>query len=174
MQKKIKNKSNYFLQIILFLSQGFKYFQPWLRGKEELLLTVVNEDLVGERERFITFMGYNSGLFICSLVLHGRLAQMTRFLMHHIIISNCRNDPLLLRLCRPVLQGWRSPGFVVSRASSYTSTSSCNSSDVSPSSSSPSLDSRSSSPLPGEPPGPRDPGSAQSHAHTKAKPQTSR
>ncbi|KAM3850509.1 epididymis-specific alpha-mannosidase [Diretmus argenteus] len=24
---------------------GFKYFQPWLRGKEELLLTVVNEDL---------------------------------------------------------------------------------------------------------------------------------
>lgn len=25
--------------------QGFKYFQPWLRGKEELLLTVVNEDL---------------------------------------------------------------------------------------------------------------------------------
>ena len=26
--------------------QGFKYFQPWLRGKEELLLTVVNEDPV--------------------------------------------------------------------------------------------------------------------------------
>ncbi|XP_061664101.1 uncharacterized protein si:dkey-19b23.7 isoform X2 [Syngnathoides biaculeatus] len=25
--------------------QGFKYFQPWLRGKEELLLTVVNEDV---------------------------------------------------------------------------------------------------------------------------------
>lgn len=25
--------------------QGFKYFQPWLRGKEELLLTVVNEDM---------------------------------------------------------------------------------------------------------------------------------
>lgn len=31
---------------IFFISQGFKYFQPWLRGKEELLLTVVNEDLV--------------------------------------------------------------------------------------------------------------------------------
>uniref|UniRef100_A0A673AG80 Si:dkey-19b23.7 n=1 Tax=Sphaeramia orbicularis TaxID=375764 RepID=A0A673AG80_9TELE len=29
-----------------FHLQGFKYFQPWLRGKEELLLTVVNEDLV--------------------------------------------------------------------------------------------------------------------------------
>ncbi|XP_043933267.1 uncharacterized protein LOC122806697 isoform X2 [Protopterus annectens] len=26
--------------------QGFRYFQPWLRGKEELLLTVVNEDAV--------------------------------------------------------------------------------------------------------------------------------
>lgn len=26
--------------------QGFYYFQPWLRGKEELLLTVLNEDLV--------------------------------------------------------------------------------------------------------------------------------
>uniref|UniRef100_W5N996 Si:dkey-19b23.7 n=1 Tax=Lepisosteus oculatus TaxID=7918 RepID=W5N996_LEPOC len=25
--------------------QGFRYFQPWLRGREELLLTVVNEDL---------------------------------------------------------------------------------------------------------------------------------
>ncbi|XP_053485153.1 uncharacterized protein si:dkey-19b23.7 isoform X1 [Ictalurus furcatus] len=24
---------------------GFHYFQPWLRGKEELLLTIVNEDL---------------------------------------------------------------------------------------------------------------------------------
>ncbi|KAM4678271.1 uncharacterized protein O3C94_010209 [Discoglossus pictus] len=25
--------------------QGFRYFQPWLRGREEILLTVVNEDL---------------------------------------------------------------------------------------------------------------------------------
>ncbi|XP_078389903.1 uncharacterized protein LOC144671759 [Cetorhinus maximus] len=25
--------------------QGFRYFQPWLRGREELLLTVVNEDV---------------------------------------------------------------------------------------------------------------------------------
>lgn len=24
--------------------QGFRYFQPWLRGREELLLTIVNED----------------------------------------------------------------------------------------------------------------------------------
>ncbi|KAB5579312.1 hypothetical protein PHYPO_G00193640 [Pangasianodon hypophthalmus] len=30
---------------ILGSLQGFLYFQPWLRGKEELLLTVVNEDL---------------------------------------------------------------------------------------------------------------------------------
>lgn len=47
-------------------------------------------------------------------------------------------------------QGWRSPGFLVSRASTLSSSSS----DPSPSSSSPSLDSRSSSPLPGEPQGP--------------------
>lgn len=33
-------------KITLLPLQGFKYFQPWLRGKEELLLTVVNEDLV--------------------------------------------------------------------------------------------------------------------------------
>ncbi|XP_068130073.1 uncharacterized protein [Hyperolius riggenbachi] len=25
--------------------QGFRYFQPWLRGREEILLTVVNDDL---------------------------------------------------------------------------------------------------------------------------------
>ncbi|XP_052009047.1 uncharacterized protein si:dkey-19b23.7 isoform X2 [Xyrauchen texanus] len=30
---------------ILGSLQGFYYFQPWLRGREELLLTVVNEDL---------------------------------------------------------------------------------------------------------------------------------
>lgn len=36
----------HFVFKISFVSQGFKYFQPWLRGKEELLLTVVNEDLV--------------------------------------------------------------------------------------------------------------------------------
>ncbi|GCC40428.1 hypothetical protein chiPu_0024062, partial [Chiloscyllium punctatum] len=30
--------------LLSFLSQGFRYFQPWLRGREELLLTVVNED----------------------------------------------------------------------------------------------------------------------------------
>lgn len=73
--------------------------------------------------------------------------------------------------CVPVLQGWRSPGFLVSRASSYSSSSSCNSSDVSPSSSAPSVDSGGSSPLPGErPPCPRD---HQSHTH-KTQPQTAR
>ncbi|XP_026122615.1 uncharacterized protein si:dkey-19b23.7 [Carassius auratus] len=30
---------------ILGSLQGFRYFQPWLRGREELLLTVVNDDL---------------------------------------------------------------------------------------------------------------------------------
>uniref|UniRef100_A0A3Q2CK22 Si:dkey-19b23.7 n=1 Tax=Cyprinodon variegatus TaxID=28743 RepID=A0A3Q2CK22_CYPVA len=92
-EKEQKRKLQHFLSDLALLGtlQGFKYFQPWLRGKEELLLTVVNEDL-----------------------------------------------------------GWRSPGFLVSRASTLSSSSS----DPSPSSSSPSLDSRSSSPLPGEPQGP--------------------
>ncbi|XP_042368716.1 uncharacterized protein si:dkey-19b23.7 [Plectropomus leopardus] len=110
-EREQRRKLQHFLNDLALLGslQGFKYFQPWLRGKEELLLTVVNEDL-----------------------------------------------------------GWRSPGFVVSRASSYTSSSS---SDGSPSSSSPSVDSRSSSPLPGEPPGPRDP---PAHTHTKTQPQTGR
>ncbi|XP_071315268.1 uncharacterized protein [Trachinotus anak] len=113
-EREQKRKLQHFLNDLALLGslQGFKYFQPWLRGKEELLLTVVNEDL-----------------------------------------------------------GWRSPGFVVSRASSSCPTSSCNSSDVSPSSSSPSLASRSSSPLPGEPTGPRD---HQSQTHTKPQPQTAR
>lgn len=59
----------------------------------------------------------------------------------------------------------------MSRASSYSSTSSCNSSDVSPSSSSPSLDSQSSSPLPGEPAGPQHQWSS---AHAKTQPQAAR
>ncbi|XP_036002274.1 uncharacterized protein si:dkey-19b23.7 isoform X2 [Fundulus heteroclitus] len=64
--------------------------------------------------------------------------------------------------------GWRSPGFLVSRASSYSSSSSSSSSssDGSPSSSSPSLDSRSSSPLPGEPHGPRDVQTINTHSRT--------
>uniref|UniRef100_A0A3B3TNF9 Si:dkey-19b23.7 n=1 Tax=Poecilia latipinna TaxID=48699 RepID=A0A3B3TNF9_9TELE len=43
-----KRKLQHFLNDLALLGslQGFKYFQPWLRGKEELLLTVVNEDLV--------------------------------------------------------------------------------------------------------------------------------
>lgn len=119
---------------IFFISQGFKYFQPWLRGKEELLLTVVNEDLVS-------------------------------------FLQEQKTKPLVLTdlsvfVPWPVLQGWRSPGFVVSRASSSSSTNSCNSSDVSTSSSSPSLDSRSSSPLPREPAGP------QSDTGAKTQPQT--
>ncbi|XP_059831164.1 uncharacterized protein si:dkey-19b23.7 isoform X4 [Hypanus sabinus] len=31
--------------LILGSLQGFRYFQPWLRGREELLLSVVNKDL---------------------------------------------------------------------------------------------------------------------------------
>lgn len=72
----------------------------------------------------------------------------------------------VLFLSRQTLQGWRSPGFLVSRASSCSSTSSSSSSSVSPSSSSPSLDSRSSSPLPGEPQGPRDIQTTNSHSRT--------
>ncbi|XP_072315007.1 uncharacterized protein [Eucyclogobius newberryi] len=90
-----KRRLQHFLADLALLGslQGFKYFQPWLRGKEELLLTVVNEDL-----------------------------------------------------------GWRSPAYVVSRASS----SSSSSSDASPSSSSLSLASSGcSSPLPGDPQQPR-------------------
>ncbi|XP_037539610.1 uncharacterized protein si:dkey-19b23.7 [Nematolebias whitei] len=114
-EREQKRKLQHFLNDLTLLGslQGFKYFQPWLRGKEELLLTVVNEDL-----------------------------------------------------------GWRSPGFLVSRASSFSSgCSSCNSSDVSPSSSSPSVDSRSSSPLPGEPRGPPD---LRSHTQTESRPQAAR
>ncbi|KAM4714866.1 uncharacterized protein FYW61_019740 [Anableps anableps] len=108
-EREQKRKLQHFLNDLALLGslQGFKYFQPWLRGKEELLLTVVNEDL-----------------------------------------------------------GWRSPGFLVSRASSFSSTSSCSSSNVSPSSSSPSLDSRTNSPLPGEPQGPRDSQTTNSHSRT--------
>ncbi|TNN71930.1 hypothetical protein EYF80_017718 [Liparis tanakae] len=67
-EREQRKRLQHFLSDLALLGslQGFKYFQPWLRGKEELLLTVVNEDL-----------------------------------------------------------GWRSPGFAVSRASSYSSTSSC-------------------------------------------------
>uniref|UniRef100_A0A4W4DPP8 Si:dkey-19b23.7 n=1 Tax=Electrophorus electricus TaxID=8005 RepID=A0A4W4DPP8_ELEEL len=39
------------------------YFQPWLRGKEELLLTVVNEDLVGFY-LFLSFVEMNCTLFL--------------------------------------------------------------------------------------------------------------
>uniref|UniRef100_A0A1A8KP13 DUF7886 domain-containing protein n=1 Tax=Nothobranchius kuhntae TaxID=321403 RepID=A0A1A8KP13_NOTKU len=113
-EREQKRKLQQFLSDLALLGslQGFKYFQPWLRGKEELLLTVVNEDL-----------------------------------------------------------GWRSPGFLVSRASLNSSSSSCSSSGVSPSSSSPSLDSGSSSPLPGEPRGTMD---SRSHTHTTTQPQTPR
>uniref|UniRef100_A0A3Q4M2J5 Si:dkey-19b23.7 n=1 Tax=Neolamprologus brichardi TaxID=32507 RepID=A0A3Q4M2J5_NEOBR len=47
-EREQKRKLQHFLGDLALLGslQGFKYFQPWLRGKEELLLTVVNEDLV--------------------------------------------------------------------------------------------------------------------------------
>ncbi|KAK3568055.1 hypothetical protein QTP86_029262 [Hemibagrus guttatus] len=42
-----KTRLQHFLSDLAILGslQGFYYFQPWLRGKEELLLTIVNEDL---------------------------------------------------------------------------------------------------------------------------------
>uniref|UniRef100_A0A8P4G2K2 Si:dkey-19b23.7 n=1 Tax=Dicentrarchus labrax TaxID=13489 RepID=A0A8P4G2K2_DICLA len=47
-EREQRRKLQHFLSDLALLGslQGFKYFQPWLRGKEELLLTVVNEDLV--------------------------------------------------------------------------------------------------------------------------------
>ncbi|KAM4536738.1 uncharacterized protein PAE49_021218 isoform 1-T1 [Odontesthes bonariensis] len=46
-EREQKRKLQHFLNDLALVGslQGFKYFQPWLRGKEELLLTVVNEDL---------------------------------------------------------------------------------------------------------------------------------
>uniref|UniRef100_A0A8C3ADC4 Si:dkey-19b23.7 n=1 Tax=Cyclopterus lumpus TaxID=8103 RepID=A0A8C3ADC4_CYCLU len=46
-EREQRRKLQHFLSDLALLGslQGFKYFQPWLRGKEELLLTVVNEDL---------------------------------------------------------------------------------------------------------------------------------
>ncbi|XP_060887978.1 uncharacterized protein si:dkey-19b23.7 [Labrus mixtus] len=46
-EREQRRKLHHFLSDLALLGslQGFKYFQPWLRGKEELLLTVVNEDL---------------------------------------------------------------------------------------------------------------------------------
>ncbi|KAM9835010.1 uncharacterized protein ACBT44_015305 isoform 1-T1 [Syngnathus typhle] len=46
-EREQRRKLHQFLADLALLGslQGFKYFQPWLRGKEELLLTVVNEDL---------------------------------------------------------------------------------------------------------------------------------
>ncbi|XP_058250121.1 uncharacterized protein si:dkey-19b23.7 isoform X1 [Hemibagrus wyckioides] len=42
-----KARLQHFLSDLAILGslQGFYYFQPWLRGKEELVLTIVNEDL---------------------------------------------------------------------------------------------------------------------------------
>ncbi|XP_017291613.1 uncharacterized protein si:dkey-19b23.7 isoform X2 [Kryptolebias marmoratus] len=109
-EREQRRKLQLFLSELALLGslQGFKYFQPWLRGKEELLLTVVNEDL-----------------------------------------------------------GWRSPGFLVSRASSFSSSSSSFSSgSSSSSSSSPSVDSRSGSP--------RGPPDLQPRPHAKTQPHAAR
>ncbi|XP_035267192.1 uncharacterized protein si:dkey-19b23.7 isoform X2 [Anguilla rostrata] len=46
-EKEQKRRLQNFLSDLAMLGslQGFRYFQPWLRGREELLLTIVNEDL---------------------------------------------------------------------------------------------------------------------------------
>eukprot|EP00079_Xenopus_tropicalis_P031572 XP_017945343.1 PREDICTED: uncharacterized protein LOC101730874 [Xenopus tropicalis] len=46
-QEEEKQRLDQFLSDLALLGslQGFRYFQPWLRGREEILLTVVNEDL---------------------------------------------------------------------------------------------------------------------------------
>ncbi|XP_038642858.1 uncharacterized protein si:dkey-19b23.7 isoform X2 [Scyliorhinus canicula] len=44
--KKVKRLQDFLGDLMVLGSlQGFRYFQPWLRGREELLLTVVNEDI---------------------------------------------------------------------------------------------------------------------------------
>ncbi|KAL4631470.1 hypothetical protein GN956_G15062 [Arapaima gigas] len=46
LEKEQRKRLSHFLSDLAILGslQGFRYFQPWLRGREELLLTVVNED----------------------------------------------------------------------------------------------------------------------------------
>uniref|UniRef100_A0A8C6UDP5 Si:dkey-19b23.7 n=1 Tax=Neogobius melanostomus TaxID=47308 RepID=A0A8C6UDP5_9GOBI len=60
--------------------QGFKYFQPWLRGKEELLLTIVNEDLVS----FNTQTGAQD---------HPPYAYVSTIVRHDIRGGPCRISP---------------------------------------------------------------------------------
>uniref|UniRef100_A0A671P7G1 Uncharacterized LOC107683551 n=1 Tax=Sinocyclocheilus anshuiensis TaxID=1608454 RepID=A0A671P7G1_9TELE len=48
---------------ILGSLQGFHYFQPWLRGREELLLTVVNDDLVGSLFLCLSLFVFSLRLF---------------------------------------------------------------------------------------------------------------
>ncbi|KAL0970270.1 hypothetical protein UPYG_G00239710 [Umbra pygmaea] len=45
-EREQRQKLQHFLTDLALLGslQGFQYFQPWLRGREELLLTIVNED----------------------------------------------------------------------------------------------------------------------------------
>uniref|UniRef100_A0A3Q2YUC1 Si:dkey-19b23.7 n=1 Tax=Hippocampus comes TaxID=109280 RepID=A0A3Q2YUC1_HIPCM len=58
-----RRKLQHFLADLALLGslQGFKYFQPWLRGKEELLLTVVNEDLVSHLQQCFSIFFEPSG-----------------------------------------------------------------------------------------------------------------
>ncbi|XP_041093190.1 uncharacterized protein si:dkey-19b23.7 isoform X1 [Polyodon spathula] len=53
-EKENKKQLQQFLGDLVLLGslQGFQYFQPWLRGKEEMLLTVVNEDVGWRSPRF--------------------------------------------------------------------------------------------------------------------------
>uniref|UniRef100_A0A3B3ZZS6 DUF7886 domain-containing protein n=1 Tax=Periophthalmus magnuspinnatus TaxID=409849 RepID=A0A3B3ZZS6_9GOBI len=73
-----KRRLQHFLADLALLGslQGFKYFQPWLRGKEELLLTVVNEDLLlpaSPSEKEMAIPEVNCTLFlVAGYVKYGR------------------------------------------------------------------------------------------------------
>ncbi|XP_061815147.1 uncharacterized protein [Nerophis lumbriciformis] len=62
-EREQRRKLQHFLSDLALLGslQGFKYFQPWLRGKEELLLTVVNEDLGWRSPGFAVSRASSSG-----------------------------------------------------------------------------------------------------------------
>ncbi|XP_065104671.1 uncharacterized protein [Paramisgurnus dabryanus] len=67
-EKEQKKRLQHFLSELAILGslQGFHYFQPWLRGREELLLTVVNEDLRWRSPGFAVSVASNFTSTTCS------------------------------------------------------------------------------------------------------------
>ncbi|XP_050969745.1 uncharacterized protein si:dkey-19b23.7 isoform X2 [Labeo rohita] len=63
-----RTRLQHFLSELAILGslQGFHYFQPWLRGREELLLTVVNDDLRWRSPGFAVSVASNFTSSTCS------------------------------------------------------------------------------------------------------------